>query len=546
MVRFRYAFLIAAVSLAACKPEKEPGAIGTRFANPGGLALLGSSHLLVTSSNFQLFYEGGSVAAVDLAAVDESRRLNLTDDVVASAVPLDSFVGPVAVGPDGTTALVTNRLSDGERRSSPDRVFLVDVSDPSGLMRLDADPAADGEQSILGVGHDPYGVITLRLPPVGPGRPVRDRAIVANASEGSLALISLTPDTQCADGTPTPCIDDAVPPPRATEPLFTDAGEPSELTFQGPGVGPGVTRNESWEVTFIEAPGVCPAPPSPDIPAGYWRVEGSVSGVLRAHACTGLLYIGDSLRVTFTIARVTDDEGEPVGAPPTEGDQYLFDTYEGDLLVPSRLSLTRAVPGATIIGRGAGQLVHDPVRERIYVTSRRTNFIYVVAADDLRFLGAFSIGSNIGGIDSRGIAVAPDGSEIYVVNRGPDALVILDPDALPEQLEAKLVVSGTIDSIPLDSGPSELAISPDGRYAFVSVITGDAVNVIDLVQRVHLTTIHTADGPYSLRMSADGRRVYVATYFANSVDVIDSDPLSPTFLTVLTSIANADFDPDEN
>ena len=45
-------------------------------------------------------------------------------------------------------------------------------------------------------------------------------------------------------------------------------------------------------------------------------------------------------------------------------------------------------------------------------------------------------------------------------------------------------------------------------------------------------------------MSPDGRRVYVATYFDHAIEVIDSEVGSPTFGEVITTLANADFDPD--
>lgn len=535
----RYASILTALSafLVACQPEEEPGPIGRRFDSPTGVAVLGSSHVLVTNANFQLRYNGGSLAAIDLSLVDESARFNDADLVVSSAVELPSFVGPVALAPDGTTALVTNRLSDEDTNDSLDRVFLVDVSDPADLRTRD--PAN------VVVDRDPFGVLPLRLPPSGPGRPVRDRAIVANANGASLAVVNLTEGTRCSNTDEAPCTDDAVPPPRATAPVFEDAGDPSELVFEGPGIAPDVTRTERWTITFIEAAGVCPVPATPDVPAGYWRVEGSASGVMRTHACTGELYVGDSLRITFTIRRTTSDAGVPVGAPPTEGDRFTLETHEGDFDTTSFLELGRTLPNGTIFGRGVGYLAHDPLRGRIYATSRRTNFVYAVDADDMRHRGAYVVVTNSGGVDSRGIAVAPDGEWIYVVNRSPNALLFLDPDTLDEtRLDLQIVQDAVVDSVPVEEGASELVLSPDGRYAFVSCFDADRVNVIDLETRLQVATIPTANGPFGMAISPDGRRLYVATYFDHAVEVIDVEAASPTFTEVLTVIASSDLDPD--
>lgn len=535
----RYAAALAAVSfltLTACKPEIKPGVLGDRLDSPGGLAVLGSGHLLVTNANFQLRYSGGAITAIDLGLIDESARVNPVANVIASTLEMPSFAGPVAVSPDGTRALVTNRLSDEDERSSPDRVFSFDVSDPSAL--------TEEERSPLVVERDPYGVLPIRLPPAGPGLPVRDRAFVANSTEGTISVLSLTEGTFCPDGEPAPCVDDIFPPPRASTVEFFDAGDPAELVFEGPGLAPDLTRNEHWRVTFIEAPGVCPVAADPSVPTGYWRVEGSVSGILRNHACTGNLFLGENLRITFTVRRVTDDAGVVIGAPPTDGDRFEFDTFEGDLEAPSDLHLNRSLPQGTIFGRGVGQMIHDTFRNRIYATSRRTNFIYVLDATDYRYLGAFAIVTNIGGNDSRGLKLSPDGETLYVVNRQPNALLMLDPDAMDDRLEQQIVTSGLVDSVALDNGASDVTLTPDGRYAFVTCLDADAVDVVDLVTRQVVKVIPTSNGPFTMTMAPDGRRVFVATYFDHAIEVIDTDPASPTFGDILTTLANDDFDPD--
>lgn len=535
----RYALFAALVSatLVSCKPEDEPGPLGRRFDSPTGVAVLGSSHVLVSNANFQLRYSGGSLAAIDLSLVDESARFNDVDVVVASAVELPSFLGPVAISPDGTTALVTNRLSDEDTKDSLDRVFLVDVTDP-GDLQLD-DPG-----NVI-VDRDPFGILPLRLPPAGPGRPIRDRAIVANGGGASLAMINLTEGTRCANTDEAPCTDDAVPPPRATAPVFEDVGAPAELVFEGPGIAPGITRTERWIVTFIEAPGVCPLPGSPDVPAGYWRVEGSASGVMRTHACTGQLFVGDNLRITFTIRRATNEAGVTVGLPPSEGDRFTFETFEGDLDTTSFLELGRTLPSGTIFGRGVGYLAYDALRDRIYATSRRTNFVYAVDAADMHYRGAYVIVTNTGGVDSRGVAVAPDGSFVYVVSRSPNALLFLDPDALDAtRFELQIVQDAVVDSVPLEGGASDVRLSPDGRFAFVTCFDADSVNVVDLATRQQIASIPMMEGPFGMAMSPDGRRLYVASYFDHAVEVIDADSASPTFTEVLTVIASSDFDPD--
>lgn len=536
--------LLLLPALAACQPERKPGDIGTSLSTPAALALTGSGAnavLLVSNANFQLEFSSGSLAAIDLSAVDESKRLNLAGDVVLSTVPLPSFSGPIAITPDGDRALITNRLSEGETRSTPDRVFVVDVSDPSALSEVDLQPSVDGPQSFLTVGHDPFGITAVRLPPEGPGRPVRDRAFVANATDGSLSVLNLSDGTYCGNGTvPAPCVDDPVPFPRASEVSFIDTGAVSEAFLEGPGIAPQITPTDDWTVTFLEGAGVCPTP-SDGSPAGFWRVEGELTGVQPNHACTGFLYV-TSVGLTFQVLRPTDDQGNPTGPPPTQGDRFEFQTFYGDFEPTSRIALSRSFPGAAISGVGAGRVLFDPFRHWLYVSSRLTEFIYVVDARDFSFLGIFPVASNVTGRDTRGMALSPDGESLYVVNRSPNALLEIDPDTLEPGLVPQVVGEGVVSSVVLDAGPSDLALTPDGRYALVTAFDQDLLDVVDLQTGMPVLSTPLGDGPFAITLSPDGTRAYIAQYFSSAIDVVDVDPSSPRFGEVITTIANENYD----
>lgn len=538
--------LLLLPALAACQPERKPGEIGTSLSTPAALALVGSGAnavLLVSNANFQLEFSSGSLAAIDLSAVDESKRINLAQDVVLSTVPLPSFSGPIAITPDGDRALITNRLSEGETRSTPDRVFVVDVTDPSALSEVDLEPSAEGAQSFLTVGHDPFGITAVRLPPEGPGLPVRDRAFVANATEGSLSVLNLTDGTYCGGGTvPAPCVDDPIPFPRASDVSFVDTGAASEVSLEGPGIAPQITPTENWTVTFIEGAGVCPSP-TDGASAGYWRVEGEFSGIRPNHACTGILYVTD-LGLTFQIVRPTDDQGNPTGPPPTQGDRFEFQTFFGDFEPTSRIPLSRSFPGAAISGVGAGRVLFDPFRQWIYVTSRLTEFVYVLDARDFSFLGIFPVTSNVSGRDTRGLALSPDGESLYVVNRSPNALLEIDPDTLEPGLVPQVVGEGVVSSVVLDAGPSDIALTPDGRYALVTAFDEDLLDVVDLRTNSPVLSTPLGDGPFAITLSPDGTRAYIAEYFSSAIDVVDVDPASARFGEVITTIANEDYDPD--
>ena len=543
------AALAVAVAATGCKPENKAGPVGTHLATPVELALLGSSAnvLLVSNANFQLTYDGGSLESIDLTRVDETKRLNVIDDVVMSSLPLPSFSGPIAFTSDRKTVLLPNRFSQGSADSLPDHVFFADVSDPSSITLEDTVHAGpDPIPGAVTVGQDPYGIAAYSLPPVGPGRPVRDRAVVANQTDGTVSLLDLTPGTYCADNEPAPCLDDAVPPPFASEPVFADVGTASNLAFDGPGVAPQLTITQHWSATFVEEATSPCGTPTDGSPEGEWRIEGSVSGVQQHHACTGLVYITPD-GVTFLIRRPTDSSGNPVGGPPSSGDRFDWDVTYGDLVPDSPVPLDQsfvASNGAVISGRGVGSALYDPFRNRLYFTGRLNDFVYVLDADTLHLLGVFAVSTNVGGRDTRGLALAPDGSKLYVIDRSPESMLIVDPDTLPVGAPQQIVNDAVVDSVPVGAAPSELAVTPDGTTALVTDNLDDTVDVIDLVSRVRRDLVKVGHGPYGIVLSPDGLRAYVACYLASSVDVIDLDPSSPTYATVLTTIGNSDYVPE--
>ncbi|HVO29193.1 MAG TPA: hypothetical protein VMV18_00560, partial [bacterium] len=261
---FSCALLPALVGLlGACRQENKPPAIGNKLSAPTGLLVLGNSTapvLLVSNANFRLEYASGSVVAIDMSLVDENTRFNLVDDVALSDLPLPNFSGPIALSPDGKTALISNRYTDGDVGTANDRVFFVDITNPAAL-KLQQFPAGHtGTNGVVVVGMDPYGIVTLRLPPQGPGRPPRDVAFVANQTDGTISVLNLTAGTICDDLAPAPCEQDAVPPAYASRAVFADVGTASNIRFSGPGVTPLVTLNQHWTVTFVEGLGLCLAP----------------------------------------------------------------------------------------------------------------------------------------------------------------------------------------------------------------------------------------------------------------------------------------------
>jgi serine/threonine-protein kinase len=121
------------------------------------------------------------------------------------------------------------------------------------------------------------------------------------------------------------------------------------------------------------------------------------------------------------------------------------------------------------------------------------------------------------------MALSPDGRHVYVVDHGsaigPDSTAALGSVSVIDT-DSKTVTA----TIPVGLGPIAVALSPNGRRAYVTNYDSGSVSVIDTSSDTAVATI-SGNGKYGSAMlralSADGRRGYI-TQEDNSVEVIDT------------------------
>lgn len=130
------------------------------------------------------------------------------------------------------------------------------------------------------------------------------------------------------------------------------------------------------------------------------------------------------------------------------------------------------------------------------------------------------------------IAITSDGARAYVTNFGSNNFYPFGTTVGVIDLNA----NSLIDTIHLHSiQPSSIAITPDNRYAYVTnyntlysdpsfseLIAGaGTVNIIDLsTNDVIVPTIEVDQSPAGIAISSDGRYAYVTNYTSNTVNVI--------------------------
>ncbi len=120
------------------------------------------------------------------------------------------------------------------------------------------------------------------------------------------------------------------------------------------------------------------------------------------------------------------------------------------------------------------------------------------------------------GQDPEGVAVTPDGSQVWVTDTGPET-------GSPS-LGGISVISTASDtvtaSLSLSADPRELAFSPSGATAYVTTASGLLV-----IKTATLQVVGTIEGlgdPEDVAVSPDGKTVYVTNTVQGLVDVINA------------------------
>ncbi len=112
----------------------------------------------------------------------------------------------------------------------------------------------------------------------------------------------------------------------------------------------------------------------------------------------------------------------------------------------------------------------------------------------------------------QGLAVSPDGSEIYVTNIATNSVSVIDA-----------ATRSVVATVPVGSLPVEVAPTPDGDRVLVTNFGSNSVSVIDTATRAVVSTVVVGNSPYGIAVAPDGERAYAVNQASNTVTVIDTE-----------------------
>ena len=148
------------------------------------------------------------------------------------------------------------------------------------------------------------------------------------------------------------------------------------------------------------------------------------------------------------------------------------------------------------------------------------------------------------------IAITPDGKYAYVTNFGNNDFSLIGTTVSVVDISSQAIVA----TVTLGIQPAGIAITPDGSFAYVSnyntlyegsgyddLVAGKGtVEIIDIQTNTVISpTIRVGLSPAAVAISPNGRYAYVCNFTSNTVSIIallglyDTDRLSPRYLLEL-------------
>ena len=152
-----------------------------------------------------------------------------------------------------------------------------------------------------------------------------------------------------------------------------------------------------------------------------------------------------------------------------------------------------------------------PDGKEVWVTSEGKGTVTVIDAGSNKAIATIKVGKR-----PRSVIFAPDGSKGYVPAEVGGNVSVVDVKT-HKVLKTLDLTKTTPDAKPMGS-----AISPDGKFVYITTGRGATLEVIATANDSVVATIPDPKRPWGVAVTADGSRIYTANGPSNDIAVIDA------------------------
>jgi YVTN family beta-propeller protein len=220
------------------------------------------------------------------------------------------------------------------------------------------------------------------------------------------------------------------------------------------------------------------------------------------HTITVIDLVDRKVKTTFDLGTHTGPHGMTV-------------SHDGKLVW-----VTTETPQAVLeLDSATGKILH------VWNTNQERSHMIVATPNETKFYVTNTVSGSVSVIDrtssevkvvstgpgTEGIAISPDGKEVWAASRLDDKISIIS--TATHTIVAAFPSGG--------KGPKRMDFTPDGTQVWVTNPSSNQTTVFDARARELLASLTLSKSPSGVYISSDGRRAYITNAVANELTFID-------------------------
>jgi len=181
---------------------------------------------------------------------------------------------------------------------------------------------------------------------------------------------------------------------------------------------------------------------------------------------------------------------------------------------------TSETPQAVLeIDSATGKILH------VWNTNQVRSHMIVTTPNEMKFYVTNTVSGSVSVVDrssgevkvvatgpgTEGIAISPDGKEVWAASRLDDKVEIIS--TATDSIVASFPSGG--------KGPKRMDFTPDGTQVWVTNPSSNQTTVFDARARELIATLVLSKSPSGVFISSDGRRAYITNAVANELTFVD-------------------------